>query len=74
MKRRVWLECSLVDLIDATMPFICVVATARAQKSVRCDLGVCYDEGSGQCVDIYYPSSDSRNCCSAPGELCGMAS
>ena len=34
-------------------------ATAHARKTLKCDLGVCYDEDSGQLLDIYYPSSSS---------------
>lgn len=36
-------------------------ATSQAQKELRCELGVCYDQESGQVLDIYYPSNNIRN-------------
>ena len=36
-----------------------MIATAHAQKVLRCELGVCYDGGSGQCLDTYYPQGQN---------------
>ena len=36
---------------------MCAVATAHARKSLPCELAVCYDQESGQTLDIYYPKS-----------------
>ena len=30
-------------------------ATANAQKELQCEVGVCYDEESGETVDFYSP-------------------
>ena len=35
------------------------LATAHAQKALRCEVGVCYDQESGQTLDIYHdPESE----------------
>ena len=37
--------------------FFLSLATAHARKSLPCELSVCYDQESGQTLDIYYPKS-----------------